>query len=323
MDHVVDEGDDGDIFFYRGGRAPQHITHVLIDKSVNEIVDGVFSDCRNLLQVDTHDGIRRVGREAFAGCRSLRRINLISAVVIDFKAFSTCLNLESVEFGDRLETIGSDAFGWTSLTHAKLPSIITIRDSAFYNCQRLADVELSERLETVGRQAFKYCEGLQRIAIPLKRDLFEFNHDLQRYNQFADCYSLTTVDLVGQAHTKTIASFHMESWRADMNELIHRINEVLPSTLADDKTEVIRQWMELVLDQMDHYKSEHYRYVKEGITLLELALWKAKLGEKEESSVEGKTKKAKVDAESARKGKRITCGAEMVIKNVLPFLQLE
>eukprot|EP00985_Skeletonema_marinoi_P000696 scaffold245_cov102-Skeletonema_marinoi.AAC.6 len=73
---------------------------------------------------------------------------------------------------------------------------------------------------------------------------------------------------------------------------------------------------------MDHYKTEHYRFVKESVTLLELALWKAKLGEKEEKSVEERAKKSKVDVESARKERRITCGADMVIKNVLPFLKL-
>eukprot|EP00985_Skeletonema_marinoi_P033366 scaffold41136_cov350-Skeletonema_marinoi.AAC.1 len=66
---------------------------------------------------------------------------------------------------------------------------------------------------------------------------------------------------------------------------------------------------------MDRYKGEHYRYVKEGITLLELALWKAKLGGKEDNSVEGTTKKAKLDAESARRERRFTCGADTVIKN--------
>ena len=104
---------------------------------------------------------------------------------------------------------------------------------------------------------------------------------------------------------------------------INRINQVLPITSRIEKTDAIRQWMESLVDKMDHYKAEHYRYVKEGITLLELALWKAKLGEKEDICEEGKTKKAKVDAQSARKGKRITCGADTVIKNVLPFLKLE
>ena len=82
--------------------------------------------------------------------------------------------------------------------------------------------------------------------------------------------------------------------------------------------------MDSVMDKMDHYKAEHCRHVKEGITLLELALWKDKLlGGGEESFAEGRSKKAKVDAESARKESRITCGADIVIKNVLPFLKLE
>ena len=67
-----------------------------------------------------------------------------------------------------------------------------------------------------------------------------------------------------------------------MVEEINRINEVLPTTPADEKTDEIRQWMDSVLDKMDHYKAEHNRYVKEGMTLLELALWKAKLDEKED-----------------------------------------
>ena len=110
-----------------------------------------------------------------------------------------------------------------------------------------------------------------------------------------------------------------------MNTEINRINQVLPNTSVREKTDAIQRWMESVMDKLDHYKLEHYRYVKEGISLLELALWKAKLGEKEDDSVEGRTKKAKVDAgaESYRRDKRITCGADMVIKNVLPFLQLE
>ena len=78
------------------------------------------------------------------------------------------------------------------------------------------------------------------------------------------------------------------------------------------------------MDKMDHCKALHRRYVKEAITLLELALWKAKLGEKDENCAEGRTKTANIiDAESVRKEKRITCGADTVIKNVLPFLKLE
>ena len=321
-DHAEDDF-DGDIFIYRGGRAPQHITHALIDKSVNEIKNVAFCNCESLLTVDTHDGIRRVGKRAFNRCISLRRISLKSAVEIDDWAFDKCKNLESVELGDMLETIGTSAFARCgSLLHLKLPSITTIGVAAFNECYRLTDIELSERLETIGVDAFYTCDLLQRIAIPLKRDLFEFSDGSQRYKQFDKCEQLTTVDLVGGIH-ETVASLHMESWRTEMITEINRINNVLPYTTAREKTNEIRQWMESVLDKMDHLKAEHCRYVKEGITLLELALWKAKLGENEEYAAEMSSKKAKEDAESYRREKRITCGADMVIKNVLPFLLLE
>ncbi len=35
------------------------------------------------------------------------------------------------------------------------------------------------------------------------------------------------------------------------------------------------------------------------------------------------TKRVKIDAEAARKAHRVTCGASIVIKNVLPFLVLK
>jgi hypothetical protein len=77
---------------------------------------------------------------------------------------------------------------------------------------------------------------------------------------------------------------------------------------------------------MEHYKTEHKMLVKEAMTLLELALWKAKLlneTEEKKCNVDEVRKKAKIDTEAARKENRVTCGASIVIKNVLPFLALK
>ena len=78
--------------------------------------------------------------------------------------------------------------------------------------------------------------------------------------------------------------------------------------------------------RMEHYKSEHKLLLKEVMTLLDLALWKGRLlnetGEKK-CNVDVVTMKAKIDTEAARKEHRVTCGASMVIKNVLPFLALK
>ena len=148
-DHADDGNDyDGDVFVYRGGRAPQHVTHVRIDKSVEVIEEHVFDGCENLVQVETHDGIRRVRKCAFYNCKLLRRIHLKSVVEIGEYAFDGCENLADVEFGDKLETIGWCAFkGCRSLQHLNLPSIITIGRLAFWKCMALTDVELSEDLK--------------------------------------------------------------------------------------------------------------------------------------------------------------------------------
>ena len=83
--------------------------------------------------------------------------------------------------------------------------------------------------------------------------------------------------------------------------------------------------MQLVISRIDHCKAEHRVLLKEATTLLELALWKAKLadfkvvgpGEKNAA------KKAKIDVGEARNEARITSGADIIIKNVLPYLKME
>jgi hypothetical protein len=107
---------------------------------------------------------------------------------------------------------------------------------------------------------------------------------------------------------------------------ISRINEVLPTTYHSIQTAEIRQWIRSVLRRIEHYKSEHNKLLREATTLLELALWKAMLDNNENEDVDyvetTMAKKAKLDVKSARQELRITSGASMVIKNVLPFLLL-
>ena len=45
------------------------------------------------------------------------------------------------------------------------------------------------------------------------------------------------------------------------------------------KNVVLEAWIVTVIERMDHYKSEHRLLLKEAMTLLELALWKANLGD--------------------------------------------
>ena len=101
-----------------------------------------------------------------------------------------------------------------------------------------------------------------------------------------------------------------------MNKEINRIHRVLPNTDSWIKTSAIQQWIESVTSKIEQYKTQHNTLLKEATTLLELALWKAKLDEdkNKEDTLQVKTKKAKIDVNSARQERRITCGASIIIK---------
>ena len=115
-----------------------------------------------------------------------------------------------------------------------------------------------------------------------------------------------------------------------MNEEIQRINQILPGTAHDEKTDEIVEWIQSVIEKIDHHKAEHLALVKEAAALLELALWKAKLDdfkvEGDKGFVVGEekaAKKAKIDDEGERKEAHITSGADIIIKNVLPYLKMD
>ena len=322
---MADHAAGDDIFVYTGGRAPQHVVNAIIDESIDKIDDYAFCDNRNLRSVVCHDGLLKVGEWTFDNCRSLQRIKMPGVKVIGDGAFYECRSLTHVEL-NKLETVGEAAFdGCTSLKRVKLPKVKTIGQNAFLGLN-VEDAELGEDLETIGSGAFLGSKSkLRRIAIPLKDGLFQWDDDEESYTQFFGCHNLTTVDLVGGIH-KTVASLHLQSWRDEMTQEIQRINQILPGTQSREKTDVMRQWIQSVIGKIDHYKAEHRALLKDATTRLELALWDAKLENDKENkhSLEEPTaaKKAKIDVEEARREARITSGADIVIKNVLPFLML-
>ena len=306
---------------------PFEVTHAIIDPSVKTVLRRAFANRHHLVSVIFHDGVEIIEAEAFHNCRSLPSIKLLGVREIGDNAFSSCVALSDVEFGGRLETIGKYAFQYcNSLRSIKSLSVRNIQERAFRHCWRLTDVEFGNNLETIGIESFSDCEHLKRIVLPLKDNLFPFDTDAAQYNQFKHCRGLKTVGFVGaEGMQNTISSLLLKSWRGEMNQEIDRIKQelLLNSAYGDPKADIIRRWIRSVIHKMEHYKAEHNRLLKEGMTLLELAIWKAKLDEKEDRSIgEGRAKKAKIDTANARKEQRITSGADIVIRNVVPFLQL-
>jgi hypothetical protein len=324
IDNNNNGGGDDDVFVYTGGdqEVPRDVKRVRIAEDVDTIPARKFEGCEQLIEVEGHNRLKKIEEFAFNCCYSLRRVTKMQGVTeIEMAAFLRCHALSDLEFG-KLEIIGVSAIRYCeSLRSINLPSIRRVGKRGFQFCRELTDVVFGEKLERIEAFAF-WGTALRRIVIPLKDNLHFGN---QVFNMCGT--SLSRVDVLDGGIHETIPSLHMESWRNEMQQEIDRINQTLPNTHLTDKTETIRQWIDRVLQRMEYHKSEHMMLVKEAMALLELALWKAKLineaDERKRNVDEVKTKKAKIDVKTGRKEHRVTCGASIVIKNVLPFLALK
>mmetsp|Transcript_21454 Transcript_21454/g.32129 ORF Transcript_21454/g.32129 Transcript_21454/m.32129 type:complete len:325 (+) Transcript_21454:95-1069(+) len=324
---MADRQPVGGIYVYRGGRAPNNITHAIIDKSVKVIDEEAFCDNEILLSVKTHDELEEIGCMAFCGCVFLTHLDIRSVRILDSSSFADS-GLTEMDC-DNLEIIRDNAFqGCNLLRHIAFPKVKRIDGCAFEDTA-LTDVEFPETLELVKGNAFYGNGSLRRICLPLKADLFhEENPEDDEYfhPRFDECENLATVELIGGIH-ETVSSLHMKRWRNHMIQEMNQINVTLPRIPSAQKTNVIRWWLQSVHSRFEHYKTKHIQVLKEVTVLLELALWKARLDDDDDEggddSFEAPAKKVKVDVDRTRIERRITSGANIVIKNVLPFLELK
>ena len=313
-------GEDGQVI-------PDEATHILVKAKV--VHDHAFSSHPNIVEVICHEIVELIEYGAFCECPSLRRVIMPGVITVEPRAFGSCEALEDVEC-DKLEIVGEFAFFWCeSLRVINLPSVRIVHKSAFGICRALTDVKFGGKLERIEEAALLNCESLERITIPLKNGLITTD------DIFMECDNLHRVDLIeGEVHA-TIIALHLEEWRNDMNQEIDSINQILSNAPAGgwdvdtgeddlgDKAREIRRWIRSVLRRLDHYKTEHHKLLKEATTLLELALWKANLDDNEGGNLANEgVRMTRGQRKRARKEICVTSGASIVIKNVLPFLQL-
>ena len=130
-----------------------------------------------------------IGKSAFYGFNSLKRIELGGTVSIGEKAFYKCLSLKEVDFGTSLVSIGERAFyKCESLESVSLPSSLTdIASYAFYKCEALTSVSLGG-VQKIGTHAFYGNTNIKMLALPASLESIG-------KQAFRNCKSLTSVVL--------------------------------------------------------------------------------------------------------------------------------
>ncbi len=118
--------------------------------------------------------VTAIGEYAFAFNDGVTRVAIPDTVTsIESRAFYNCKNLENVDFGRNVETLGASAFaGCGSLNRIDLTGtkVIAIPDSCFMQAENLYYVTLPDRILTIGDSSFAGCTYLQSIELPSKLD---------------------------------------------------------------------------------------------------------------------------------------------------------
>lgn len=166
-----------------------------------KINDRAFKECDALTSI-TIPYMLDIGIQAFADCKSLLSVNILSCDYeshsifedltrysrIEEEAFRSCQSLTSLHIGNYIGYIGDYAFyGCSSITSVVLPNnLMSIGDRAFCHCSKLTNINFPESLWTIGEGAFYSCCSLASISITGK---------LSTVNEkaFAQCKSLTSI----------------------------------------------------------------------------------------------------------------------------------
>lgn len=133
--------------------------------AVTHIGSYAFAGCRSLSRINLPDSLVSIGKSAFLGCASLKTVEVPTSVyIIGSDAFTDCVSIEIL-------TINSDYLGRfsNSLVNLKTVTIqggsLVIPKEAFMNCKSLVTVNMSDTVKHIGDRAFYGCTNLTEFNL--------------------------------------------------------------------------------------------------------------------------------------------------------------
>lgn len=182
----------------------QKLQSLIIPKTVSEMGEGVFQECKLLTSagpVGTNTALqfeweKSIPSEAFSMMKSLKQVTLPSTI----------------------EKIDRYAFTGTGIENIKLPNKISdIGEGAFCNCSYLEKVNIPNRISEISKYTFEGCQKLKRVFIPQNvRTIMEAAFDRYVDELMIPC-ELINIEKNNFEEVKTIYYEGNEKNRNDMN----------------------------------------------------------------------------------------------------------
>ena len=194
--------------------------------------------------------------------------------------------------------------------------VIDLLVESYKSLHREYEFDWSGMIQTLAKRKAPLL-NIQKLISALQNSFPDQEYDLQQVvmelaasdatqaRLFDDIF-ITDIDtfkcLLQASITKRLYSLDVERFREELLRCIYDIRE---GKGKEEDTQAL-------YDRLAAYES-----MKEGTSILELALWKAKIDE-------SRSKRARIDGGvSYRDQCRVNCGADIVIRNVLPYLLID
>ena len=257
----------------KGCVVPKDVTIVRFHPTVTEVENEAFHCCRQLKEVVLNDGMQKIGVSAFQYCTSLSSITLQSTVTeIGGYAFRDCTNLREVILNERLQKIGFGAFQYcTSLSSITIPSTVTeIGSYTFRDCRNLREVIFHGVPQKIGSIAFDNCTSLERFTFPTISSRIDNLVQTGNWDEIEN-------------EVNEVRGVVERSG----GELFVLITQLMRA--GGRNWNPVKQSLDKIIRLISYYE------LKEGTSILELALWKFKLDQVDKANPIPR-KKCRMDA---------------------------
>ena len=147
---------------YTGGQTfkIRTLKSISFGDAVDEIPEATFQNCDSISRITWGKGLKRIGKNAFNGCKALTTVIIPKSVTeIEESAFYNCTGITALKLSNGLKTIGATAFNNIAVTILRIPATVeTIGNNAF-SCNTVQTVYSHSKIPPVCTNwAFYYEE---------------------------------------------------------------------------------------------------------------------------------------------------------------------
>ncbi len=141
-----------------------HLRTLVLPETIKELPDSLMSYCQQLETFICYAPLETTGGTQFMLCRSLDTVIFVNGVrAIENYAFDNAGSLSTLYFGEHLDRIGQQAFGYSGLTSFVADAEI-IESNAFVECKNLTSLHLTGKVKSCGEYMVSDCPNLTEIC---------------------------------------------------------------------------------------------------------------------------------------------------------------